>query len=272
MSTDQPCVLVTGAGRGLGRAIAEFFHDNDCHVVATDYDVDLLSDLADKDGYTVAALDVTSDEAADAVAAMIADDIGHLEVLVNNAGINSFYPVCEAPTELTVNTFNINTFGPVRMIRACLDLLEESQGRIVNISSESAPLRSPFGSYASSKMALEALSDAMRRELRLLGVHLAFVRPGAIKTELYDDIHDLKNEIENSRFEQFFKRFAKGVAKRAPKNPSAPEEVAAVVYEAATDPAEKTMYEINNNLAIKIASYLPTKMLDKLLTDELGRN
>jgi NAD(P)-dependent dehydrogenase (short-subunit alcohol dehydrogenase family) len=271
VSAEQPCALVTGAGRGLGRAIAETFHDEGYQVVATDYDVDLLADLAGEEGYTVAVLDVTSDENADEVAAMIAKDIGHLEVLVNNAGIMSFYPVCEAPTELTVNTFDINTFGPVRTIRACLDLLEDSQGRIVNISSESAPLRSPFQSYASSKMALEALSDAMRRELSLLGVHLALVRPGAIQTELYEEVHHVTNEIENSRFENFFKRFAKGVARRAPQNPSTPAEVAAVVYEAATDADEKPMYEINNSLAIKIAGYLPTRMLDKLLTTELGR-
>jgi NAD(P)-dependent dehydrogenase (short-subunit alcohol dehydrogenase family) len=140
-------VLVTGAGRGLGRAIANLFHDNGYHVVATDYDEGLLADLAGQDGYTTSALDVTRDEAADNVAAMIKADIGHLDVIV------------------TVNAFEINTFGALRTIRACLDLLIESKGRVVNISSESAPLRTPFQSYASSKMALEALTDAMRREV-----------------------------------------------------------------------------------------------------------
>jgi len=267
---DKPCVLVTGAGRGLGRAIAERFYKNGYHVVATDYDAGLLSDLDGQEGYTIAALDVTNDEAADAVATMIDDKLGRLDVLVNNAGINSFYPVCEAPTPMTVNTFNINTFGPLRTIRACLDLLTESTGRIVNVSSESAPLRTPFQSYASSKMALEALSDAMRRELTLMGVHLALVRPGAIKTELFDDIHHLQNAVENSRFERFFGRFAKGVARRVPKNPSPPEDVAAVVYEAATDTKKKVLYRINNDLTLRILSRLPSKLLDKLLTGDLN--
>jgi len=272
VSTNQPCALITGAGQGLGRAIAEYFHDNDYHVVATDYDVKLLADLDGENGYTVAALDVTSDDAADEVAATIEKDIGHLEVLVNNAGIMSFYPVCEAPTELTVNTFNINTFGPLRTIRACLDLLIESEGRIVNVSSESAPFRSPFGSYASSKMALEALSEVMRRELRLFGVHLALVRPGAIKTDLFEEIHHIKNEVENSRFEDSFRKFAKGVAKRGPKNASAPSEVAAVVYKAATDKDKKVMYEINNQIALKVLDYLPSKTVDAILTASLGRS
>ncbi len=272
MSTDKPSVLVTGAGRGLGRAIAECFRDNGYHVVATDYDISLLSDLEDREHFTTAALDVSNDEAADAVAAMIQADLGRLDVIVNNAGINAFYPVCEAPTPMTVNTFNINTFGPLRTIRACLDLLIESKGRIVNVSSESAPLRTPFQSYASSKMALEALSDAMRRELRLVGVHLALVRPGAIKTELFDEIHNLRNAVDNSYFDRFFERFAAGVAKRVPKSPSTPGEVAAVVFQAATDPKKKVMYKINNDFTLRLLSRLPAKFLDKLLTSEIGKN
>jgi short-subunit dehydrogenase len=118
-------------------------------------------------------------------------------------------------------------------------------------------------------MALEALSDAMRRELSLVGVHLAIVRPGAIKTELFDDIHNLKNAVDNSRFDKFFGRFAKGVAKRVPKNPSPPDDVAAVVYEAATDPKRKVLYKINNDLMLRVLSRLPSRLLDKLLTGDL---
>jgi len=269
MSLDKPCVLVTGAGRGLGRAIATHFHDNGYHVVATDYDVGLLPDLANNDGFTVAALDVTSDEAADAVATMIRTELGRLDVVVNNAGVNAFYPVCEAPTEMTVNTFQINTFGPLRTIRACIDLLIESKGRVVNVSSESAPLRTPFQSYASSKMALEALSDAMRRELQLMGVHIALVRPGAIKTELFDEVHNLKNAVANSRFDRFFGRYAAAVARRVPKNPSTPAEVAEVVYEAATDPKKKVLYKINNNFALRVLGRLPARLVDKILGGDL---
>jgi len=265
MPIDNPCVLVTGAGRGLGRAIANTFHDNGYHIVATDYDVGLFSDLEGSDGYTITALDVTSDEAANDVAAKIKAELGRLDVIVNNAGINAFYPVCEAPTKMTVDAFQINTFGALRTIRACLDLLLESKGRVVNISSESAPLRTPFQCYASSKMALEALTDAMRRELLPKGVHIALVRPGAIKTEMFGEIAHLKNAVENSRFESDFGQFAKGVEKRVPKHPSPPADVAAVVFKAATDPKKKVLYKINNDFALAVLSRLPAKFLDKLL-------
>ncbi len=266
MASDKPVVLVTGAGRGLGRAIAEAFLAHGYHVVASDYDPDLLEDLRGRADYTPQRLNVRSDAEADEIAAKIRGDLGRLDVLVNNAGINAFYPVSEAPTEMTVSTFDINTFGALRTIRACLDLLIESRGRVVNVSSESAPLRSPFQSYASSKMALEALSDVMRRELRLFGVHLAIIRPGAIRTELFDEIHTLRNALPDSRYERFFGRFAKGVARRVPKRPSTPADVAAVVYEAATDPKRRAMYRINNDITLRLLSRLPKKLLDKLLT------
>jgi short-subunit dehydrogenase len=114
-------------------------------------------------------------------------------------------------------------------------------------------------------MALEALTDAMRRELLPKGVHIAIVRPGAIKTEMFGAIAHLKNAVENSRFDSDFGQFAKGVAKRVPKHPSPPEDVAAVVYKAATDPKKKVLYKINNDFALAVLSRLPTKFLDKLL-------
>ena len=173
---NKPTVLVTGAGRGLGRAIAEHFQANGYHVVATDRSLDMLADLADHSGYTIIPLDVTSDDDANAVAEMIQEKIGRLDVVINNAGINAFYAVSEAPPQMTVDTFQINTFGPLRITSACLDLLLASGGRIVNISSESVPLRAPFQCYAASKASLEALSDTIRRELRPKGVHVALIR------------------------------------------------------------------------------------------------
>ena len=96
-SASAPCALVTGAGRGLGRAIAEAFHAKGYLVVATDCDAGLLRDLEGAPGYVTARHDVSDIEAAAEVAALIRERCGRLDVLVNNAGVNSFYPVCESP-------------------------------------------------------------------------------------------------------------------------------------------------------------------------------
>jgi NAD(P)-dependent dehydrogenase (short-subunit alcohol dehydrogenase family) len=153
--------------------------------------------------------------------------------------------------------------------QACLDLLIAGKGTVVNISSESAPLRTPFQFYQSSKLALEGISDVMRRELIVFGAHVAIIRPGAIETPLIAGHDNIKNPIENSRYKEVFDRFAAGVAKASPKRKSKPADVAALVYHAATDPKRKTMYGMNHSLKLKIIGKLPPKLLDKLVLKQL---
>jgi len=265
MATNRPCVLVTGAGRGLGRAIANQFHQNCYTVVATDFDEASLSDLKGVEGYLTCRLDVSDPECAEEVAALIARKVGRLDIIVNNAGINPFYPVCETPPQRTIQGFMVNTFGALIVSQACLDLLIESKGRIVNIASESSPLRAPFQFYQASKMALECLSDVMRRELMLFDVHVATIRPGAIQTNLIDEAKIVPIDVEGSRFEPFFPRFRKMVAKGMPSILSEPSEVAAVVFEAATDPRKKVMYRINNDPKQRLAALLPAKWVDRAI-------
>lgn len=268
--TDLPVALVTGAGRGLGRAIAEVFHANGYFVVATDYDVALLKDLEAVPRYLTARQDVSDIDAATEVAALIRERCGRLDVIVNNAGVNSFYPVCEAPPQRTIDGFMVNTFGALIVSQACLDLLIESAGRIVNIASESSPFRPPFQVYQSTKMALECLSDVMRRELQLFGVHVAIIRPGAIRTELIEGAKSVVIDAENSRFEPYFPKLREMVARGMPKKVSEPAEVAHVVFRAATDPRKRVMYRINNDLKQRLALLVPKRLMDKLILRMLG--
>ncbi len=269
MSTERPCALVSGAGRGLGRAIAIAFHEKDYQVVATDCDDSLLSDLEGVDGYLTCQHDVSEIGRAAEVAALIEERCGRLDVIINNAGAMSFYPVCEAPPQRTIQGFMVNTFGALIVSQACLDLVIASKGRIINIASESSPFRPPFQIYQSSKMALECLSDVMRRELMLLDVHVAIVRPGAIRTNLLEDTKSVPIDVRESRFERFFPRYRKMVAERMPTRLSEPSEVAAVVYKAATDPKKKTMYTINNDLAQRLVPLLPAKIVDRVILRQL---
>ena len=164
----------------------------------------------------------------------------------------------------------INTFAALRTTQACLDLLIASRGTVINISSESAPLRTPFQFYQSSKLALEGISDVMRRELMVFGVHVAVIRPGAIETPFIAGHDNIRNPIENSRYQAVFDRFAAGVAKASPTRRSQPAEVAALVHHAATDPRRKIRYDINHSLTVKIMGLLPAKLLDKLLLKQLA--
>lgn len=265
MTSNTPCALVTGAGRGLGRAIAETFHANGYLVVATDYDESLLADLENEPRYLTRRHDVSDIDAAAEVAALIREHSGRLDVIVNNAGVNPFYPVCEAPPQRTIQGFMVNTFGALIVSQACLDLLIESRGRIVNIGSESSTFRPPFQIYQSTKMALECLTDVLRRELALLDVHVAILRPGAIATDLVEAAQRVEIDVENSRFERFFPKLRELVARGMPKKISQPSEVAALVYRAATERKPKAVYTINNDFKQKLAARAPTRVVDALL-------
>ncbi len=264
MSTsEKPVVLVTGAGQGIGRAIANHFHDQGYHVVATDYNDALFEDLKGKEGYTTAKHNVASIDDAAAVAAKIQSELGRLDVIINNAGINAYLPVVEAPPQRTIDGFMVNTLGPLIVTNACLDLLIASKGTVVNISSESAPLRTPFQFYQSTKKALECLSDVMRRELGVHDVHVVIVRPGTIRTDMTDTSKLVTNPVENSRFAKAFDVFAQQLSAQMPSKKLSVADAAEQTFLAATDPSKPVLYTYSNLLKFKIMARLPAKFLDK---------
>lgn len=265
MSATQPVVLVSGAGRGLGRAICEVFHANGYRVVASDYSAELVADLEGRDGFLPLAMDVTDNDSIAAAVAEVRQQLGRVDVVINNAGIIDYGPVTERHPDDTARLYQVNVLGSLRVVHACLDLLTESAGRVVCITSESYRLRTPFQAYQASKLALEGLADTMRRELRHLDVHLATVRPGAIKTELFDAMHNIRNPVPEGRLATPFQSFADSLANNPPKKVSRPEEVATVVFRAATDPRKRAHYEINNMMALKVANLLPKKWVDALV-------
>lgn len=266
--SDSRVVLVTGAGRGLGRAICEAFHAGGDDVIATDADAELLADLTGR--MITAELDVTDQRAADAAASLVRTRFGRLDVLVNNAGLIGYFPVAETDPDVLIKHFEVNAFGALRLTHACLDLLVPAGGRVLNISSESWRLRTPFQIYQSTKLALEGISDVLRRELAHLGVHVATIRPGAINTELFHAMHDIRNPVPESRLQKPFDRFVERLSANPPAKRSEPDEVAALVCRAATDHRRRAHYTINNMLGLKLVSWLPVRWADRLLRRWLG--
>lgn len=266
--TDGRVVLVTGAAGGLGRAICEAFHARGDTVVATDVDASPLADLAER--MVVASLDVTDQQAVDAAAALVRQRFGRLDVLVNNAGLMAYFPVAETPPDALIKHFEVNAFGGLRLTHACLDLLVAAGGRVLNISSESWRLRTPFQIYQTTKLTVEGISDVLRRELVHLGVDVATIRPGAIDTELFHAMDDISNPVPDSRLEAPFERFSAMLKRNPPARRSRPEAVADVVWRAASDRRRRPHYQINNMPSLKLMSWLPTRWADWLLARILG--
>ncbi|MDQ2797798.1 MAG: SDR family NAD(P)-dependent oxidoreductase [Actinomycetota bacterium] len=260
-----PIALVTGAGGGLGSSVCRRLHELGYTVVATDRAPDLLAEFRDAPGYVAMTLDVTDTASAQAVAAAIDAQFGRLDLVISNAGMIGYFPVVEMDPDEIVRHFQVNTFGTLRVVHACLGLLVATGGRVVTISSESYRFRNPFQIYQSTKLALEGLCDVLRRELRPLGVQLTTVRPGAIDTELFRAMREITNPVAPSRLNRPFIRFATALERRPPGRVSSPDEVAAVVVRAASARRMKPHYEINNMRALRIAGALPPAVADRLV-------
>jgi NAD(P)-dependent dehydrogenase (short-subunit alcohol dehydrogenase family) len=257
--------LVTGAGGGLGSATCRALRAAGFDVIATDRSLELVAAFADQDGYTALPLDVTDTAAAIEVAEKVRSTHGRLDVLVNNAGMIGYFPTVEMDPELLIRHFQVNTFGALRTVHAFLDLLVEARGRVVNVTSESYRFRNPFQIYQTTKLALEGVSDVQRRELAGLGVQVSTVRPGAIRTELFTAMAHIENPVPNSKLAKPFGRFAGMLAKRPPSKVSEPDEVAAVIVRAATEPKPRPHYEINNMRSLRLAALLPARVTDAQL-------
>jgi NAD(P)-dependent dehydrogenase (short-subunit alcohol dehydrogenase family) len=181
-------VLVTGAARGLGRAIAEAFADAGARVLATDRDEDGLAGMASVLGARgqTAQHDVTDPDAWSAIAEQ-ARAAGGMDVLVNNAGTGALGSIETHTAKAWRTVFAVNTEGPFLGIQACLPLLRERRGAIVNIASCAAVEASPdLLAYGASKAALVQLTQsvAVHCARHGYGVRCNAVLPGPTLTEM----------------------------------------------------------------------------------------
>lgn len=184
-------LLLTGASSGIGAACAVHLARAGWRVFAAtrrEQDGRLLREQAGENLEPV-VLDVTSDDQIQALVRHLTDTVGAagLHGLINNAGIVMSGPVEAVSIDDWRHQFEVNLFGVLNLTRACLPLLRRAQGRVVNMSSISGRLVTPFlGPYCASKFALEAVSDALRIELRPQGIRVALIEPGAVATPIWD--------------------------------------------------------------------------------------
>ncbi|WP_439025585.1 SDR family oxidoreductase [Haloarchaeobius sp. DT45] len=194
--TDEPAdgpepkletVLITGCSSGIGREAAKAFLDEDWLVYATARDTADIEDLA-RAGCETAELDVTDRGQVERVVDRIVDENGRIDCVVNNAGFAQMGPVEDIPTDKVHEQFDVNLYGPHRLIRAALPHMRESErGTIVNVSSALGRITFPgSGVYSASKFALEAMSDALRGEVDQYDVDVVVVEPGPVETDFYD--------------------------------------------------------------------------------------
>jgi NAD(P)-dependent dehydrogenase (short-subunit alcohol dehydrogenase family) len=184
MASDKRVWLITGASRGLGRELAKLVLARGEIVIGTSRDGKIDLD-ADNGTLHKMALDLARPGRESEVIGQAHALHGRLDVLVNNAGFGLLGAVEEATETETAQVFNVNFFGPLRLIQAALPLLRaQGSGHIVNLSSIAgiAP-GAGSGLYAAAKFALEGMSESLVQEVGPLGIRVTVVEPGAFRTD-----------------------------------------------------------------------------------------
>ena len=193
MSTRR--VLVTGASRGIGRAIAVHLARSGWRVyggVRTDAAAKELA--AESDMITPVELDLTVPEHLAALERTLPE---RLDALVNNAGIGVGGPLETLSPADMHHQLAVNLVGPLALTRVVLPRLRRARGRVVFISSINGRVSFPLsGIYNASKYATEAVADCLRVELRPFGVQVCLIEPGVIDTDPWHEMDRLIDELE----------------------------------------------------------------------------
>jgi len=262
-------ILLTGAAGGLGKALTKALAAQ-YPVVAVDVDAEGLKALRAIPRVQTFVCDLRDPVAIQSLRTQLEEKGIRIHTLINNAGISDFFPISEAPSERLDRIVEVNTLAPIRLVQAFLDHLIEAQGRVLQISSESVKMTGLFQPYSASKIAMEAFSRAMRQELRLQGVKLILIRPGAIETPLLRGLESTVSSNPDSRYLPELKAFLKNAMGMVGREAS-PEEMARKIVRVVVHPRPRRVYHLSNNPVLTLFSKLPPAWSDQIV-DHLIRS
>ena len=184
-------VLISGCSSGIGAATAEALVRAGHTVYATARRTETLAGL-EALGCHALVLDVTSEDSMIAAVKAVEADHGKVGTLINNAGYGEYGPIEEADLDRVRTMFETNVFGLARLTQLVLPAMRRSRsGRIVNIGSMGGRITFPVGGfYHASKYAVEAISDALRVEVKPFGIDVILVEPGLIRTNFESRVNE----------------------------------------------------------------------------------
>lgn len=183
MAEVSKAILITGCSTGIGRAAALHLAERGYNVYATARRPESIAGLAEA-GCKTLALDVCDEASMRAAVDAVEAAEGAVGVLVNNAGYGQDGAIEEVPLDAVRRQFETNVFGLIRMTQLVLPgMRRQGWGRVINVGSMGGKLVFPGGGiYHGTKFAIEAISDALRYEVRPFGIDVSLIEPGAIRT------------------------------------------------------------------------------------------
>jgi len=265
-------VLITGCSTGIGRATAEHLAQRGWTVYATARRPETISGLR---GCKTLALDVCDEASIRSAVDAVERAEGAVGVLVNNAGYGQEGAFEETPMAEVRRQFETNVFGLIRLTQLVLPGMRRQRwGRIVNLSSMGGRLTLPGGAfYHATKYAVEALSDALRFEVKPFGVDVVVVEPGPIRTQFGDTAIAAVQRVSrtDSPYAEFNRVLAQRI-KEAYEGPMGrfalpPEAVAKVIETAITADRPRTRYVVTfaARFLMALRRWLPDRAFDGFL-------
>ncbi len=276
--TNQMTVVVTGASTGIGAACALDCAGRGMTVFASVRDPRAGEALATKGGPSIIPimLDVTDEPSIARSTEVVQRAVGAagLGGLVNNAGIVIGSPLEVIPLSQLRKQLEVNVIGQIAVTQAFLPLLRRGRGRIVNMGSIAGRGTIPLlGPYSASKYALEALTDALRMELRPWGIQVSIIEPGAIATPIWEKSTKEAENLEASASKEAKALYGEAVIRireaiaQAAQRAIPPDAVVQAVHHALTAARPRTRYLVGTDAKLRawMVKWLPDRVQDRLL-------
>lgn len=267
-------ILITGCSSGIGKRAAEILSQQGWDVHATARKEEDLVMLREKPGVSAHYLDYENKTSIQKTAEdVIGATNGKLFALFNNGGYGQPGAVEDLETDILRRQFETNFFGWHELTRKIIPIMRQNgEGRIIQCSSVFGFVSAHYrGAYTASKYAVEALSDALRQELRETNIHISLIEPGPIRTEFntralksYQDNIDMENSPHREIYEKRVASLKKGGANQFKLEPDA---VVEKLMHALTAKTPKTRYYVTTPTYILALAkrFLPTKLIDEIL-------
>ena len=269
---NEKVALVTGAAGGIGSEITKQLAASGYSVYATDLAIDLMEHL-EGPGIEKAVIDVTDQASIDTAVASVVEQAGRIDLLVNNAGFAQLGVVECVPMDAIQREFDINVFGYGRMQSAVLPIMREQRsGHVINISSIVGKVAMPgFGWYAASKHAIEAFSDALREEVRALGISVSIIEPGLIATGFIDKQREGLAAVPHPDDYREVVQAADSIG--AAGEGASPQQIGAAVVKVATasQPPARYALPLDSKALIFIRRYVGDWLLTRIMQNQLKK-
>jgi NADP-dependent 3-hydroxy acid dehydrogenase YdfG len=266
-------VLITGCSSGIGHATAARLAERGWKVYATARRPETLAELAAR-GCETLALDVTDEGSMQAAVDAISQAQGAVGVLINNAGYSQSGAVETVPMDQARRQFETNVFGLLRLTQLVLPGMRAQRwGKVVNISSMGGRLTFPGGGlYHATKYSVEAISDALRFEVRGFGVDVIVIEPGLIVTNFGEVASASVTDASNGGDYADFNRKVAELTEGAYKGPMAklgagPEAVAKTIERAISTRHPRARYRVTASAKLLIGQrrLMPDRMWDRVM-------